>query len=83
MLFHFRSDKHWISAFKFLSNVSNCSNLGIFDVPKKKNLNVSCVERYLWSVLIALNFVCFIDQTIHVIYKISSLATYSDKFAQN
>ena len=43
---------------------------------------MSCVERYLW-VLIALNFVCFIDQTIYVIYKTSSLATYSDKFAQN
>ena len=55
---------------------------GSLTFQKKENLSVSCVERYLW-VLIALNFVCFIDQTIHVIYKTSSLATYSDKFAQN
>ena len=48
----------------------------------KTYLNISCVERYLW-VLIVINFICFIEQNIHVIYKTSSLATYLDKFAQN
>ena len=30
-----------------------------------------------------ISFICFIEQNIHVIYKTPSLATYSDKFAQN